>query len=206
LDQDSKREIDELTKQYEEKLSQESDDKVRLRGQAGIHRKHYEDLKRQMVRKEEEIRSQGEEARRRNEKIEQLTHERELILKEIQQRDVTISEDEQKMNELKNRNQELEKFKFVLDYKIKELKSQIDPRNASIAAMKSKVFALDESLESFHKKNKDLQTEYAALEIKQKELQIEVGAATKRRTDLETLIKRITNHVHETTQFILVRR
>lgn len=46
LEQDADREIEELKEQYEERLANELDDKVRLRGQAGIHRKHHEDLKR----------------------------------------------------------------------------------------------------------------------------------------------------------------
>ena len=37
---------------------------------------------------------------------------------------------------VQKKNQELEKFKFVLDYKIKELKTQIEPRENEIAAMK----------------------------------------------------------------------
>lgn len=35
--------------------------------------------------------------------------------------------------------QELEKFKFVLDYKIKELKKQIEPREAEIVEMKDQI-------------------------------------------------------------------
>lgn len=35
--------------------------------------------------------------------------------------------------------QELEKFKFVLDYKIKELKKQIEPREEEIAGMKEQI-------------------------------------------------------------------
>merc|ERR1719230_2555475 len=57
LEQDADREIEELKEMYEEKLAQEKDEKVRLRGQAGIHRKHHEDLKRQMNKKEDELRS-----------------------------------------------------------------------------------------------------------------------------------------------------
>ena len=37
------------------------------------------------------------------------------------------------------KNQELEKFKFVLDYKIKELKKQIEPRENDIKAMKEQI-------------------------------------------------------------------
>lgn len=40
---------------------------------------------------------------------------------------------------MKKKNQELEKFKFVLDYKIKELKKQIEPREADIKAMKEQI-------------------------------------------------------------------
>jgi cilia- and flagella-associated protein 57 len=37
---------------------------------------------------------------------------------------------------LKKKTQELEKFKFVLDYKIKELKRDIGPRGATIDKLK----------------------------------------------------------------------
>jgi len=40
---------------------------------------------------------------------------------------------------LKKKNQELEKFKFVLDYKIQELKKQIEPRENDIKAMKDQI-------------------------------------------------------------------
>merc|ERR1711966_400974 len=119
LEQDADREIEELKEQYEEKLNQEREDKVRLRGQAGIHRKHHEDLKRQMQKKDDELRMQQDEAR-------------------------------------KKQNQELEKFKFVLDYRIRELKAQIDPKNDDIADMKKKIQKMDEQLEDFHKTNKQL--------------------------------------------------
>ena len=39
---------------------------------------------------------------------------------------------EKRIYDLKKKNQELEKFKFVLDYKIKELKKQIEPRENDI--------------------------------------------------------------------------
>jgi hypothetical protein len=40
---------------------------------------------------------------------------------------------------LKKKNQELEKFKFVLDYKIKELKKQIEPREQDILTMSDQI-------------------------------------------------------------------
>ena len=48
-------------------------------------------------------------------------------------------EQEKRIYDLKKKNQELEKFKFVLDYKIKELKKQIEPRENDIKAMKEQI-------------------------------------------------------------------
>merc|ERR1719343_896966 len=42
LERDADREIEELKEMYEQRLAQEKDEKVRLRGQAGIHKKHKE--------------------------------------------------------------------------------------------------------------------------------------------------------------------
>ena len=40
---------------------------------------------------------------------------------------------------MKKKNQELEKFKFVLDYKVKELRKQIEPRENDIKSMKDQI-------------------------------------------------------------------
>ena len=52
--------------------------------------------------------------------------------KEIRERDEIITDKEKRIFDLKKKNQELEKFRFVLDYKIKELKTQIAPREKEI--------------------------------------------------------------------------
>ena len=53
---------------------------------------------------------------------------------------------EKRIYDLKKKNQELEKFKFVLDYKIKELKKQIEPRENDIKAMKEQIQEVGYSL------------------------------------------------------------
>ena len=47
---------------------------------------------------------------------------------ELIERDKTIKDKQKKIDTYFKQTQELEKFKFVLDYKIKELKSRIGPR------------------------------------------------------------------------------
>merc|ERR1712070_542573 len=96
----------------------------------------------------------------------------------------------------------LEKFKFVLDYKIKELKAQIDPKNDSILQMKKKIQEMDELLEDFHKKNKQLQLDITQLTSKQKLYQEEILKFRKKLTDGQTVIKRFKNDLHECVQYI----
>jgi hypothetical protein len=51
--------------------------------------------------------------------MQQLQLEIVSLKKEIEDRDETLGDKEKRILELKKRNQELEKFKFVLDYTIK---------------------------------------------------------------------------------------
>jgi cilia- and flagella-associated protein 57 len=66
-------------------------------------------------------------------------HPRDGRSQEIKERDSTISEKEKRIYDLKKKNQELEKFKFVLDHKINELKKQIEPKEEEIADMKLQI-------------------------------------------------------------------
>jgi hypothetical protein len=50
----------------------------------------------------------------------------------LRDRDYTLNEKRERILSLKKKIQELEKFKFVLDYKIKELKRDIGPREIEI--------------------------------------------------------------------------
>jgi chromosome segregation ATPase len=87
---------------------------------------------------------------------------------------VTIGEKEKKIYELKKRNQELEKFKFVLDFKIKELKRQIEPRENEIADMRRQIKEVDTELETYHKSNAELDLLIGSLREQLDELQQDI--------------------------------
>merc|ERR1719321_940184 len=190
LEMDADREIEELKEMFEMQLAQEKDEKVRLRGQAGIHRKHHEDLKRQMTTKEKDLADKMELNKRKQEKIDALLKDKESNEKEIRERDKTISDKEHRIFDLKKQNQELEKFKFVLDYKIKELKAQIDPKNDDIAEMKQQIKAMDYELEEYQRKNKQLALDISQHQMKQRALVEEIKSQKKRLREDLALIKR----------------
>ena len=61
----------------------------------------------------------------------------------ISKKDIIIGEREKKIYGLKKKTQELNKFKFVLDYKIKELKKDIAPREKEISNLKEQTLKMD---------------------------------------------------------------
>jgi len=202
LEQDADHEIEQLKQMYEQKLAQEKDEKVRLRGQAGIHRKHHDDLKRQMQKKQDDVRKEEEKNRKAEEKIMTLLKDKESNEKEIKERDKTIADKEQRIYALRNQNQELEKFKFVLDYKIKELKAQIDPKSDDIASMKTQIQAMNAELDDYMRKNKQLALDISQLQMKQRALQEEIKSQKRRlRVDL-ALIQRFKLDLSDCMEYI----
>lgn len=149
-----------------------------------------------MLKKEEELKYFLDQAQKKQQTIDKMIMERERSVKEIKERDRMIGEKETKIYELKKQNAELEKFRFVLDYKIKELKSQIEPKNEDIAAMKTIIGSMDSDLEDYHRKNKLLQQDIANLQAKQAGLQEEILSQRKKLADSFGAVKRVKHDLH----------
>jgi acetylglutamate synthase len=70
-------------------------------------------------------------------------------------REQTIDSKEKRISELRMKAKELEKIKFVLDYKYKELKKEMEPKETQILHMKEQIKEMDEELE------RDVRTNHA---------------------------------------------
>merc|ERR1719238_1214668 len=143
-----------------------------------------------MNKKEDELKTWMEQNKKKQEKIDALLKDRDSNVKEIKERDKTIGDKEQRIHDLRKQNQELEKFKFVLDYKIKELKAQIDPKNDDIVSMLTQIQAMEGELDDYMRRNKQLALDISQLQMKQRALQEEIKSQKKRLRDDLALIKR----------------
>ena len=74
---------------------------------------------------------------------------------------------------MKKKTQELEKFKFVLDYKIKELRTDIGPRGEKIAELKEETEKMKQEEEHFKRVNNNLGLIVEDLRMRQKGLTLE---------------------------------
>ena len=115
---------------------------------------------------------------------------------EIVERDNMIGDKEKKIYSLKKKTQELEKFKFVLDYKIKELKRDIAPRGMEITRLKKETNDMDKNLRQFNKINANLGYIVDDLRTRQEHMQelIKKNRAKIRRNEIE--IKSFKNAVY----------
>lgn len=72
---------------------------------------------------------------------------------ELKERATTIEDKNKRINDLRKKTQELEKFKFVLDYKIKELKRDIGPRELEIQKLNEQTNKMRQELKFFNRVN-----------------------------------------------------
>lgn len=100
--------------------------------------------------------------------------------------------------------QELEKFKFVLDYKIKELKKQIEPREKEVEEMKKKVRDMDTELQRYHRTNAALNLSISEQKLKLDALQSECARQARKSADKDAIIKNFIHDLQETCDHIQV--
>ncbi|KNC99492.1 uncharacterized protein SPPG_04888 [Spizellomyces punctatus DAOM BR117] len=147
ITQDIDTEITRLHAKYDRKLRAEREEGARLKGENGIMRKKFNTLTKDIEDNRAEIVRMKEDERTLKGIIDGLEKEITALKKEMSERDILIQEKERRVYDLKKKNQELEKFKFVLDFRIKELKEQIEPRETHIKDMTTHISSINTALE-----------------------------------------------------------
>ncbi|CCW71748.1 unnamed protein product [Phytomonas sp. Hart1] len=110
--------------------------------------------------------------------IDAAKHDIKALTNELRERGDAIEEKERRIADLQLKNQELEKFKFVLEYKIKELKAQIEPREAEIRSATEKLTYMDAEAERYQHSNENLVLQIRNLRQKRAGRQKEVDSLT----------------------------
>jgi len=202
LEEDTDKEIEHLKDKYDTKLHHERDATLRLKGENGIMKKKFSALEKDIEDQKENIKEMAEEEKKLSTHIKKLEDRIKSHKEEIDERDRTIGEKEKQIYDLKKDNQELEKFKFVLDYQIKELKRQIEPRENDITDMKDRVMKMDGQLESYHKENGSQQQSVkdltSTLQKKQNQIRTQRQKLRKQSGNLNSLA----NDLHQLVQVI----
>ncbi|KAG0554261.1 hypothetical protein KC19_12G077500 [Ceratodon purpureus] len=149
-EEDQDQELEDTKLSYEIMLSSEKDTLLRIKGENGIMKKKMFEFAKDIEIQREELRLLFQQKKELYEIISIMERDMIGLRKDIQERDETITEKEKRIYDLKRKNQELEKFKFVLDYKIKDLKEQVAPREIELQETRETVNKMEAELVRTH--------------------------------------------------------
>ena len=165
-----------LTKVHGEKKSQEDEKR-----QLDLQKKQAEQRLKQLVQTTADLKAQIESQK-----------------SELNEREATIQDKDTRIIELKKKTQELEKFKFVLDYKIKELKRDIGPREVQIQQLHEQVAKMEGEVVHFRRVNANLRLIVNDLTMRQRGLEDENNKCGEDLDRQENEKKRFKDDVYET--------
>ncbi|KAH3831997.1 cilia- and flagella-associated protein 57-like [Dreissena polymorpha] len=202
IEEDSDREILDIKNKYERRLRDEKEANMRLKGENGIMLKKFTSLQHEIKKHQDDIKKYQAEKLKLENIMHNLQKEVASLQKEMEERDETIKDKEKRIYDLKKKNQELEKFKFVLDYKIKELKKQIEPRESDIKSMKEQIQEMESELDRFDKLNTQLELNITELRQKLKATDKEMHQERQRVRDKEAVVKRFKTDLHNCVGYI----
>ncbi|KAG5456642.1 MAG: LOW QUALITY PROTEIN: hypothetical protein BJ554DRAFT_3562 [Olpidium bornovanus] len=132
IDQDADTEVLGLCHEYEQKLYHEKENVQQIKQENQVMKRKFDRLNKDIADNKAGLNKMFLEEKKLHNIIKSLEKDIVGVRREMQERDETIQDKEKRVYDLKKKNQELEKFKFVLDYKITELKKQVEPRDRDI--------------------------------------------------------------------------
>jgi WD40 repeat protein len=202
LEDDVDTEVEMLRKSLDERLAQAREVTLKYKGENGIMKKKFAVIQKDMEDQKETMKLLLDQERELQEQIKVLEKEVSAHKKEIKLRDGAIGDKEKRIYELKKKNQELDKFKFVLDFKIRELKRQVEPRQLEIQGMKDQIKDMDLELEKYHKTNTALDNNIGEYRETIDVMQADVMQRRIRAKQLENVISRFKSELHAAVTLI----
>ncbi|NXI62239.1 CFA57 protein, partial [Anseranas semipalmata] len=202
IEEDEDREIQDIRIKYERRLVEEKESNLQLKGEIGVMNKRLNSLQKELKERNSDIEEMRLEQQNLQDVIKSLEKDILALKTEIEERANTIQDKEKQIYDLKKKNQELEKFKFVLDHRIGQFKKQIESRENDIKTMKEQIHEMEGELERFHKESTHLKLNITQLQQKLKATDCMMHRERQKKQNMETLIKRFKMDLHNCVGFI----
>ena len=151
-------EISSLQKQYETKISELNKDKAAIKGQLGIHRKQHSDLQKRLEDINDKKININQLKVREAQRLKEIQNENDRLQQKLDELTTQLVLGRNNLQEISSNNMEIDKFIFVLNHRIHELQSQVDPKNLLINQMHQHTRTKDSDLEICHAKSRHIQT------------------------------------------------
>ena len=154
-DEDHEDEMLHVQQTHKKSLEEEQEAVLNLKSQAGVMRRRFDSFKVEKETLQSDLKLKEDELKGEKERNEEQERQIQMLKNDIRDREQTIDNKEKRISELRMKAKELEKIKFVLDYKYKELKKEMEPKETQIGHMKEQIKEMDQELE------RDVRTNHA---------------------------------------------
>ncbi len=189
-------EISELKGSGEMALAAEKARSAHLKGQTLLLRKRFQTLSNEIQRRDVEIADLKKDLTSFQLSDTEARHAMQHLQTELRDRDAMLSEKEKRIFELKQQNKELDKFKYVLDYKVREMRQELEPRDVLISDMRDQIASMDAELEDDHRVKQNLERQLKDATLRAKSVGGEVGRLRERMGKAESFNRAIVASVH----------
>ena len=138
---------------------------------------------------------------KQNDNIKELNSECLDKKAEIDRKDEIIHQREKNILNLKKKTQELEKFKFVLDEKIRDLRKDIAPKELEIKSLRKRTRSMDKKLKKYNSVNASLGFMVEDLRVRQGLIQNFIEKNRVIQWNNDTIINNFKNAVYQVVQY-----
>lgn len=143
---------------------------VKLKNDLQSNDKKLHKLRNTRAMLEEKQKEAAENKQRLQELLDKHKREIQELENELKRKNVQITASERRIYDEKKKTGGLEKFKYVLDYKIKELKKDMEPKDQEIEILKIQTTKADTALKKLNLRSNELSSAVRLLEEQQKDL------------------------------------
>ncbi|XP_040421974.1 cilia- and flagella-associated protein 57 isoform X1 [Cygnus olor] len=202
IEEDEDQEILDIKIKYERRLVEEKESNLQLKGEIGVMNKRLSSLQKELKERNSDIEEMKLEQQKLQDVIKSLEKDIVALKTEIEERANTIQDKEKHIYDLKKKNQELEKFKFVLDHRIEQFKKKIGSCENDTKTMNEQIHEMEGELERFQKESTHLKLNITQLQQKLKAADHNMHKERQKKQNMEALIKRFKMDLHNCVGFI----
>ena len=202
INDDAEEEIREIQQKNQNSLNQVTDMALRSKADLQITKNKLADVHSEIKTLSRWIIDRTSQLENQRELIQQLNHKWTQQKSEIENKDNVIAMKEKNILYLKKKTQELEKFKFVLDYKIKDLRKEIAPKELEIVNLRNRTRSMDQKLKKYNSVNAQLGFMVEDLRVRSVAIQKLIEKNREIIRNNETYIRSFKNAVYQVVQYI----
>ncbi|XP_055839134.1 cilia- and flagella-associated protein 57-like [Episyrphus balteatus] len=186
--------------EYENKVKFERDETDKWQTQANVYQSKYDSVRKECDGLIDDVENLKEQHFKSKSVISELRDDISDLHRDVTDRENAINLKEKRIDEMILKNEELEKYKQVLNHKINELKAQIEPREMTIVEKRKQITEMEQELTGLQKNNIQLELQLKELRDKCISVNVELKQERTRAKSARLCVTDICTEIYQLSQ------